>query len=180
MKTKNKVLSIIPVLTLLLIQPLLTYAWTPVQGGYAFGSVDRYENAYSASIKSGAWVLTTTSSSVKFSYTYAELNIVQSIEQSPAGSTDYFYDTATNVVMGAVTPNSITFTCTIHVVKYWAKLDGTRQIVQWDNPGVTVTVVNHPIAGNQGLYIINPSTAYGEDWNTIGHTWYYGIHVTSP
>jgi PKD repeat protein/ABC-type branched-subunit amino acid transport system substrate-binding protein len=126
----------------------------------AEGSLESYVNAPTAEIVLGHWKVEVRGGALLFEARYIERNLNSTPENSPVGSLDSFNLKAfqvTGIVLRGVT---LTFNCSLHFDKLWAKLDGSHVWTEFELPAkVNVT--------STGIFIDIP-TISGEDCDIIG------------
>jgi hypothetical protein len=141
---------------------------------WANGTIDSYVDAWSSEIVWGRWYVEVVGDTVNYEAVYLERNLDSDIEQSPEGSIDVFIHEF-SVEGFAVVGGRLEFWGTLHVKKWWAKLDGTREWVEWDTSPVTITMTS------RRFYLDSPPPGpepdpLEQDWDRVGRT--LSVHIS--
>ncbi len=136
--------------------------------GCANGAVMRYVSAYSSKVIGGSWSLSVDNMGAEFKLAYKEQNLKPSIEDSPRYSVDYFkaYSRLERVVSQSSSKTVVE--CSLHFEKDWAKMDGTRELVESDLLA-TITVTKY------GVTVDLPTPILGQNFDILGSTYRYSF-----
>jgi hypothetical protein len=136
--------------------------------GCANGAVTWYVSAYSSKVIGGSWSLSVDNMGAEFKLAYKEQNLKPSIEDSPRYSVDYFkaYSRLERVVSQPISKTVVE--CSLHFEKNWAKMDGTRELVESDLLA-TITVTKY------GVTVDLPTPILGQNFDILGSTYRYNF-----
>lgn len=132
----------------------------------ASGTIDSYEDTWSAEIISGKWSIQVKGDILIYKAKYKERNLDE-IEDSPVGSIDIFtHNLSTDSY--EIDGNVITFEGTMQVKKVWTKLDWTKEVMYWDSD-VKITVTPDKFFLDSLPFGSGPGTL-DQDWDRTGTT----------
>ena len=102
---------------------------------YAYGTLEKYDDAWSARVVHGFWNLKVTGEKVWFNGYYLEENLDADVEGSPVGSTDVFeWILHGKPIMMMRVGDTLYIAAKVLIKKSWAQFDGTytsRSIETW-------------------------------------------------
>jgi branched-chain amino acid transport system substrate-binding protein len=129
--------------------------------GSAYGSITKFQNAYSSSLVKGSYTLFIDSCNCHFTLKYSEKNLSPAVEESPKGSIDEIYAEGWGEVTSQ-TKTVVTFNCWLSFTENRVRLDGSQE-TRWYGYPATITV-------RKGSIIIDLPNIKYQNFDMVGKT----------